>query len=433
MTPLGDLVQPVGAEGLLTLSDQLVIYQCHHSALFLDQTVSDALGGEGWAVRRHAAFEATHALLTSLANELDLLTPEEKLDLGMELFAALGHGKLTFEISAEGGVVRGDSLHHGTSFCEKYGHTIRNKKPMDAFAAGYCAAVATLAFPSDWGLFEADEVSCIARRDDGCSFILTRRPERVLFGAVVTRSAVETMALRAATREPAGPSGSALPAAKGDVAAGSAAGVAKIVGGLAADERGRVRAFGVNLALVPAGYANQISFDTMHLVEKRTPELFGVYGALVREASQIGAFHLLGGVLASASWVAEFGLPARDVELRLQQLLGIARAFGWGVFDVVDFAPERRLVVKSAMTHESAYYAIRYGATVRSRLAFLQGFALALMQLLHRVDFTSERPIERDTYDALFKSGTRFHVEETRSPLRGDGACEVAVDALAER
>ena len=35
-----------------------------------------------------------------------------------------------------------------------------------------------------------------------------------------------------------------------------------------------------------------------------------------------------------------------------------------------------------------------------------------------------------DTYDALFKSGTRYHVEETRSPLRGDRVAEVVVEAL---
>jgi hypothetical protein len=442
VTTFGRLVRPVPAQGLLTLSDQLIAYQPHHHALFLDQTVSDALGGEAWAVRRQAAFEAAHALLTSLSIELDLTSADEKLDLAGELFAALGHGKLTFEISAEGGVVHGDNLHHGTSFGEKYGGSIRNKKPMDAFAAGYCAATATLTFPSDWGLFEAEEVSCVARRDDRCSFVLTRRPERVPFGAVVTRAAVETMVLRAGAQDPdelpAPPTPNRLSTAptlypeQGE-AARIELGVTKILSNLDSDDRGRVRAFGVNLALVPSSYSNQITFDTMHLVEKRTPELFGVYSALAREASQSGAFHLLGGVLASSKWIADFGLPAREIELRLQQLIGIARALGWGALQVVDFAPRRQLVLKSSMTPESAYYTIRHGSTVRSRLVALQGLALALVQLLHRVDFRAERPIVRDTYDGLFKSGARLHVEETRSPLRGDASCEVVVDVLAER
>jgi hypothetical protein len=70
---------------------------------------------------------------------------------------------------------------------------------------------------------------------------------------------------------------------------------------------------------------------------------------------------------------------------------------------------------------------------VRNRLFFQQGLALALMQLLHRVDFTAEAPMGKGVYDALFKSGPRLHVEETRSPLRGDRVCEVVATALAER
>ncbi len=421
MTAFGGLSRVMPVQGLVTLSDQLVVHQSHHHALFLDQTVVDALGGEGWAVKKQAAFEASHAVLSSLCGELGIRGAEEKLDLAAELFAALGHGKLAFELGAEGGQVRGQSLFLGTSFSEKYGGLIRNRKSMDAFAAGFASAAASLAYPSDWGLFDAEETACVARRDPACVFSLSRRPERARFGTVVTRTAVETMAV------PAGDADDTTEAGR------TASGVSKILGALSADDHGRVRVFGVNLALVPASYTGQITYDTMHLVEKRTPELFPVFAALVREAAQIGTFHLLGGVLASSKWIADFGLPARDVELRMQQLVGIARALGWGHLEVSSFVPGRSLVLAAPMTQESVYYAVRHGTTVRSRLAFLQGAALGLMQLCHRVDFGSERPIQRETYDALFKEGTRFHVEETRSTLRGDEVCEVVVDALADR
>jgi hypothetical protein len=90
-------------------------------------------------------------------------------------------------------------------------------------------------------------------------------------------------------------------------------------------------------------------------------------------------------------------------------------------------------VLRCPQTHESVYYAIRHGPTVRTRLSAFQGTALAIMQLLHRVDFTDSTPITPDSYDALFKGGTRFHVEETRSTVRGDDVCEVIVEALADR
>src|SRR6185369_13481433 len=73
------------------------------------------------------------------------------------------------------------------------------------------------------------------------------------------------------------------------------------------DENGVLRAFGARVALVPVSYSNQIAFDTLHLVEKRSPELVPLVGTLVREAAQSGAFHLLGGVVASPVWQGEHG------------------------------------------------------------------------------------------------------------------------------
>jgi hypothetical protein len=426
VTPFGLIVRPLAPQGLLSLGDQLVVHACHHHALFLDQTVSDALGGEGWAVRRQAAFESAHALLASFCSDFGVTDPAERLDLAAELFAAMGHGRLTFEITAEGGTARGHGLHHGASFVEKYAAVLKNRRPVDAFTAGFLSAAASLAYPSDWGTLEADETTCIAQlaaRPRACVFTLSRRPERPRFGAVVTRALVEQI-----PRSPADESDRLRPEVER-----AAADLARLLHGAPVDPEGAHRAFGVRLALVPVSYLGQITYDTVHLVEKRDPELFPLVGALIREAAQSGAFHLLGGILASAAWRAEHGPVAADPRVRFETLVGLTRALGWGSFQPTDLAPGRSLVLTARATHESAYYAVRHDATARSRLFFQQGLALALMQLLHRVDFTLEEPMAKGVYDSLFKSGPRLHVEETRSPLRGDAACEVVVTALPER
>jgi hypothetical protein len=422
LTPFGHLVRPVAPFGLLSLGDQLVTYQSHHHSLFLDQTVSDALGGEGWAVRRQAAFEAAHALLASFYAEFGIIDPEERLELAGELFAAMGHGRLVFEIAADGGTVRGHELHYGASHREKYGAVLKNRRPTDSFAAGFVSAAATLAFPSDGGTLEADEVACVARRDELCVFALTRRPERPRFGVVVTRPLVEQL-----------PRGGAAAVPRPSAAATRAgADLARMLHTVLPDENGVLQAFGSRLALVPVSYANQISFDTLHLIEKRSPELCPIVGTLLREAAQIGAFHLLAGVLGSAAWQAEHGPPSADVTARLEQLVGLTGALGWGAFDVQEFVPGRTLVLASHLTHESAYYSARHGGTPRSRLFFQQGLAQALMYLLDGVDFASADPLKPTAYDALFRGGARFDTLESRSPLRGDDVCEVTVERATE-
>jgi hypothetical protein len=422
VTPFGHLVRDVAPYGLLSLGDQLVSYQCHHHSIFLDQTVSDALGGEGWAVRRQAAFEAANALLGSFYAEFGIIDPDERLELAGELFAAMGQGRLVFEITAEGGTVRGHNLHYGAGYQHKYGTLVKNRRPVDTFAAGFVSAAASLAYPSDWGTLEADEVACLARRDELCVFALTRRPERPRFGVVVTRPLVEQL--------PRGGPG-AVPRPS-PAASRSGGDLARMLHTVLPDENGALGAFGSRLALVPVSYSNQITFDTVHLVEKRSPELCPIVGTLVREAAQMGTYHLLGGVLASPAWQAEHGAPAREPDVRLEQLVGLTGALGWGAFEVQEFVAGRTLVLASHMTHESAYYSARHGGTPRSRLFFHQGLALGLMYLLDSVDFSAPEPLRPGSYDALFKSGFRFDTLESRSPLRGDDVCEVTVELASE-
>jgi hypothetical protein len=257
----------------------------------------------------------------------------------------------------------------------------------------------------------------VGRGDPECVFLLVRKPSHPRLGTMVTRSAAEAMPAQ-------------LPEGPADARASSAAArAAKLLEGTEADSAGSVRMFGVRLAIVPASYAGQITFDTMHLIEKRALELYPSYFALVREAAAMGAFHVLGGALVEVARAA--GEPvSRDPHERLADLVGIARALGWGGFYPADFAPGKELALAAGVTHESAYYAARHGGTVRHRLAAQQGIALAMMLLLDHVDFGREDPITTGTYADLMVGPPRHHVDETRSVLRGDAVCEVIVEAL---
>ncbi|MFO0588263.1 MAG: 4-vinyl reductase [Polyangiaceae bacterium] len=415
-TPFGRLLRDLSPHGLLTLSDHLVLCDSHHDALFLEQTITDALGGEGWGVRQRAAFEASFALLTSLARDLGAVETDTKLSLAAEIFQALGHGLLQFDVTAEGGTVHGAALYHGHGFLEKYGDRVLNRKPLCAFAAGFCSAAASLAFPSDWGVLDAEEVSCVGRGDPECVFVLTRKPERSRGGILVNRAAAAAMNAQ-------------LPDAPDDArSAEAAARLAKVLDSASADSAGSVRMFGVRMAIVPATYVGQITFDTMHLVEKRSPDLVPAFFALVREAATMGAFHMLGGALLAQ---AERGVPiSESPHERLADLVGFARAFGWGGFFCPDYVPGASLTLTATVTHESAYYAARHGSTIRHRLASQQGLAIALGLLVDHVDFTRDDPIGPSVYADLMAGPPRYRVEETRSVLRGDSVCEVVVDAL---
>lgn len=421
MIELETLIRDLTPHGMLSVGDKLVAYQSHHHSIFLDQSVIDALGGEAWLVRRRAAFDASLALLTAAFRQLGVEGEKDRLAAASEIFTAMGHGRLTFDLASEGGSVKAESLHFGAGFAEKYGSLVTNKRMLDAFGAGYCAAAATLAFPVDGSVFDAAELACVGRRDALCSFTLARRPPPSTPGALIVRAAAEGLPTMVA--DESSPPTNAARAAK----------VTRLLSSARASDSGVIHAYGSRVALFPCLYSNQISSDVMVALERRSPELLAVFIALAREAAQMGAFHLLTGILSSPSFAASVGPVASDPGDRLEQLLAIARGLGWGSFYRVELAPGRTLVLRSKWTPETAYHAARGGDNSKVRLPFLQGMALAMMQILHRVDFKgSPLAVTRDAYNALFRSGTRFLVEETRSPLRGDDVSEVLVEAIAD-
>ena len=110
MMNLGTILRPVANAGLFAVSDQIVIGATHHESILLDQAVWDALGSEGWAVRRQAAFDASYALIGAIARRLGIEGDREIIDLATELFGTLGLGQLRFEIAATGGEVFGSDL-----------------------------------------------------------------------------------------------------------------------------------------------------------------------------------------------------------------------------------------------------------------------------------------------------------------------------------
>ncbi|MFO0554506.1 MAG: hypothetical protein U0271_39370 [Polyangiaceae bacterium] len=431
MMNLGTIMRPIPHAGLLAVSDQVVVGASHHECVLLDQAVSDALGSEGWAVRRQAAFDASYALIGAIARRLGIEGDREIIDLATELFATLGLGQLRFDLSATGGEVQGNDLLFGAGLVERDAGRVRARHHTDAFAAGFAAAAASIAYPSDWGSFEAEETRCVAKGESACMFGLSRRPLSFQPGGGLARSDAEQLLGPESAPEP-------------DV---SPIGVATrdIISASVANESGLIRLSDCRFALMPASYRAQITFDTLHLLEKRSqqsspgssnrapqPRLAPIFVDLAREAARAGAFLLVGSLFESAPIRDTFGAVPDDPHERTEQLAGIAGALGWGPVSVLELAPGDRLGLGVPLTPEAVYYAARHGGTPQSRLPALQGLAEAIFLLASNVDWGAE-PITIDLYRRLALDGPDLMVEEARSVLSGDRECEVLVQTRRAR
>jgi hypothetical protein len=420
MMNLGTIVRPVPNAGLFAVSDQIVIGGTHHDAVLLDQAVWDALGSEGWAVRRQAAFDASYALIGAIAKRLGIEGDREIVDLATELFGTLGLGQLRFEIGATGGEVFGSDLLFGGGFRERYGESLRLRHHADAFAAGFAAAAASIAYPSDWGSFEAEETRCIVRGDASCAFTLSRRPQTFQPAEGLARHDAEQLA------------GPDSPPESDPVPVGLF--TRDLVASCVANEKGIIRIGDTRFAVLPAAYRAQLTYDTLHLIEKRASsrgaggKLAPLFVELARDATRTGMFHLIGSLYDSAPMRDAFGVPPTDPHELVEQLAAVAGALGWGSLGVTELVPKERLVVSVTLTPEVVYYAARHGGTPMSRLPGLQGLAEALALLVTHVDFSRGEGVPSGLYEGLMTESVPFHVEETRSILSGDRECEVVVD-----
>lgn len=421
MMNLGTILRPVAGAGLLAVSDQIVLGATNHESVLLDQAVSDALGSESWAVRRQAAFDASFAMIHAITKRLGIEGDREIVDLATELFTTLGLGQLRFDISATGGEVVGSDLLFGGGYLERQGdgRAPKLRHQCDAFAAGFVAAAASIAYPSDWGSFEADETRCVAKSDSLCLFSLSRRPLTFQPGDGLSRSDAEQL-----LGPDAPPESDPMPVGQT---------TRDILASCVASDRGIIRISDCRFALMPAAYRAQLTFDTLHLLEKRgqsaqrspSAKLGSVFLELAREASRSGMFHLVGSLFECAPLRDAFGVPPEDPHERIEQLTSIAGALGWGPVSVLEYTPSSRLVLGVAVTPEAVYYAARHGGTPQSRLPGIQGLGEALFLLGTEVDW--EAGIEPDLYRRVSLDGPELMVEETRSILSGDRECEIVV------
>lgn len=402
-------------QDLLFLANQPVIYHCHHFNLFLDQSIDDALGHDvAWAVKSRASREMATHLIRGFCQIQGAETPAERLQAAQMLFGAMGHGTLSVLWDDQQGEAKGEYLHYGYAWKEKYGARIKRRTPVDAFAAGFAAAAVTVAFDMPDFSVVADEEDCVALRAKHCQFQLeTHSPE-----AARPDVDFETSA------NVLGPSITGLYEQEISEHAQALKDFTSQVSG---DERGLVEAFGVFVTMTPAGYYNRISFDALMHLRDEAPEFVPILSALLQESGHVCVFNTFGGILSSPEWEALAGAPPSSSEEVIWQSLAIARALGFGRWTLKEFVPNQRLVLSTPATYEIPYFLNRHADITSLTFDFFQGAAISLMKLAHLVDFQQSPQFTDEFYQSMFKNEHSWRCEETHSPLRGDDRLEVVV------
>ncbi len=402
------------------VGDSPVCYHCHHFNLFFDQTIDDAIGPVlGNKLRTQAAHDAAYLYLKGLVAGLPATTPSEQLDLASSVFAAMGHGRLDLAIPLQGGEVKGQNLHYGHAWQEKYGENISRKNPTDAFAAGFAAAAHEIAYQLPAGSRHCTEEECTAVNHRDCKLTISPGTDRF------TPSGSSIASNRRLMGQP---SHGIMEQAVENIANQLRDFLIDVEG----DKRGLVDAFGVFVTMHLPNYYNHCANRTLKLIARDKPAALGVFRALLTESGHVCAFHTIGGILSSPEWEAMVGPIRGEPEEILVGGLAIARALGFGRWATEEFVQGQRLVLTASGTYESMYpqrlIANRANGEDPGGCCFLfQGGGLGLMELMHRIDWSS-KPMFAELYPKM-RRDLPWRVEETQCLSRGDDVCRVVVEA----
>lgn len=415
--PIEDLRQLLAEQSLTFLAGIPYVYHCHHYNLFHDQTIDDALGEtEGARVRTTAAHHAFRELLGAVFAAAGATTPAERISLATEVFAWMGQGRISLDVSSSGGRARSPSLHYGFAWREKYGARVKRDEPSDAVAAGFAAATCELAFDLAADAIISTETCCLATRDPECEFALTTGKGHL------SRPPIDDATVRRYV----------IPAIRGldeDRVAAIASGLLEFMRAVQGDERGLVAAFNVFVTAHLPGYYNETVYEAVHHIERTAPAGVALVEALMREAGQVCVFNTFGNVLLSPEWEGLVG-PLSGVPTDMMSFCtAIARGLGFGHWLIHEYEPRKRLVIQATSNYEAPFYRARYGLAKKPRSYFVQGASLAMMLLSETVPWKERPQLSNAYYIDLFRGKPRYRVEQTRCTTRGDHLSEYVVEA----
>jgi hypothetical protein len=389
------------------------VYHCHHYNLFHDQTIVDVLGEElGTEIRVRIAKQVFGQLLRTLYARLGMSTVAERLQMATDLFAWMGHGRMSFQLEKRGGSARGEFLHYGFSWKQKYGEKIRCLAPLDAVAAGYAAAVAEAAFDLPAGSRTARETHCIAMKHGACEFQIESGSGEPA-PSLVTQADVESLMT---------PSFDGM---EEETIRRITLGLRDFLAGVRGDERGLVQAFNIFATLHLSSYYNLTAYEMIRQLESSRPKMLPIGEQLIQEAGRVCVFNTFGNLMLSPEWEGLVGPPSGNVEDTVVSCCAMARGLGFGHWVLHEVEAEKRLVLRCPGGYESPIYLKTYGRSDKARCYIFQGATQAIALLAHQVDWKSRPQLTQAFYTSLFHgSKLDWRIEETRCVSRGDAMCE---------
>jgi hypothetical protein len=140
------------------LNDQLVVLHCHHYATLFSQLAFDAKDlADGPRILKETAEDIFFDLLKSTFERDGITSPAERLDIGRQMFSALGLGTLAVKAhSPGGGDIEMPNAHVDQGWLKKWG---KADHAVNLIGAGFLAGMFAAAYGKPVRTFKIQETA----------------------------------------------------------------------------------------------------------------------------------------------------------------------------------------------------------------------------------------------------------------------------------
>lgn len=397
-----------------------IVSHSHHYNLGFDQIMDDALGPEqGAKVRAESAYESCSLLLNGFISGLPPTTLEDRFDIAAAMFASMGLGLLEFEVAADGsGTVIGQNMHYGYLWREQIGRVSERARTTagDTMAAEFIAATVEAAFGMPTGSIQCNETACIARGDgDACRFEI--RPSK---GDKEAFSVTKADVLEVVPESFGALDEITLTELAGDLRE-------FVLKAANADARGLIPSFGVYLTHHMGNYYNLCTNRMFEILHAERPVAIDIAKELLRDCGHKDGYFTFGGLLRSDEWKALSAETSGKPRETIIGCLAIARAFGYGHWSLENHDPDKRLVLRSPSTYESAYRKVAHDDAETGCCFQFQGAAMSMMDLAHRVIPGKGPSLTASGYRRL-RGGLPWKSTESHCVSAGHDMCRIIIE-----
>jgi hypothetical protein len=127
------------------IGDLVSVLHCHHYATLFTQLAIDAKDlVDGTKILREVTEDVVHGVLTKYYAQSSINDSQERLDIGRQLYAFYGLGKMAFVApAASGGTVEMSTTHVDEGWIKKWG---KAKMPVNYIGTGFIAGLFAAAF-----------------------------------------------------------------------------------------------------------------------------------------------------------------------------------------------------------------------------------------------------------------------------------------------